>query len=354
VRSPATWLSAAVREPYLRLAVLSSAAAAAAYGLGSLSPHVSAVVAAITALVSVRPTFHASVQEGLRQVLGVVVGAVTGFVALQVVGFSALAFFLALVAAFAAARLLRLGEEGAVAVGVTVILVIGPAFNSAAVETRLLGVLVGSVVALAFSYVMRPGTPHGRALDDAVEQGRRVSHVLTTIGRSIADSGGRVAGPAAAAWLTEAEDILARSAEVRVDAEDAVAGARFSPMIRRGEAEAVLAQARTTEATAITLVSMCRDLWVASDHEAALPGPVATSISDVLLATASAVTEQGDAARRDPAGSYDDSTGPVRVATRSRAQAASQVRRLDDTQPIMLGGSLLRDSEKITELLSGR
>jgi hypothetical protein len=354
VRPLAASLTDLAREPYVRLAVLSSGAAAVAYGLGSALPHVSAVVAAITALVSVRPTFHASVQEGLRQVLGVVIGAVTGFAALQLVGFSALAFFLALVAAFVAARLLRLGEEGAVAVGVTVILVIGPSFNSAAVETRLLGVLVGSVVALAVSYVMRPGTPHGRALDAAVEQGGRISYLLTAIGRAIADGDGRVPGPSAAAWLAEAEDILTCSAQVRLDAEDAVAGARFSPMIRRAEAEAVLSQARTTEATAITLVSMCRDLWVASDHVAALPGEVATSISDVLLATASAVTQQGDAARQAPSEPFDDSTGPVRIATRSRAQAASQVRRLDDTQPIMLGSSLLRDSEKITELLSGR
>jgi len=232
--------------------------------------------------------------------------------------------------------------------------VIGPSFNSAAVETRLLGVLLGSVVALGFSYVMRPGTPHGRALDDAVEQGRRVSDLLTEIGRAIADHEGRVPGPLAIAWLSEAEDILARTVAVRLDAEDALSGARFSPLIRRGEAAAVLAQARTTEATAITLVSMCRDLWVASDHEAALPAGVATSISDVLLATATAVTWQGDAALHAPAGRLDDSTGPVRVADRSRAEAASQVRRLDDTQPILLGGSLLRDSEKITQLLSGR
>lgn len=354
MRALATWLVDTSREPYVRLAVLSSAAAGAAYGLGSLSPHVSAVVAAITALVSVRPTFHASVQEALRQVLGVVIGAATGFIALQLVGFSVIAVFLALVAAFVSARMLRLGEEGAVAVGVTVILVIGPAFNTAAVETRLLGVLLGSVVALATSYVMRPGTPHGRALDDAVEQGRRVSELLTTIGRAIAEHDGRVPGPSAAAWLAESESILARAVEVREDAEDAVAGARFSPMIRRGEAEAVLAQARTTEATAITLVSMCRDLWLASDHEAPLPVAVAGPISDVLLATASAVTRAGDAALLAPAEPLDDSTGPVSIASRSRAQAASQVRRLDDTQPIMLGGSLLRDAEKITDLLSGR
>lgn len=342
------------REPYLRLAVLASAAAAISYGLGSVLPHVSAVVAGITALIGVRPTFHASVQEGLRQVLGVVIGALTGFLALQLVGFSAVALFVALVAAFATARLLRLGEEGAVAVGVTVILVIGPAFHSAAVETRLLGVVLGSLVALVVSYVVRPGTPHGRALDDTVEQGRRVSELLTTIGRAIADGEGRVPGPLAARWLAEAEDILARTAEVRADADDAVSGARFSPLIRRSEAQAVLAQARTTEATAITLVSMCRDLWLASDHEAALPSGIAGSISDVLLATAHAVTEQSDAARRAPAEPLDDSTGPVRVASRTRAQAASQVRRLDETQPLLLGGSLLRDTEKITDLLSGR
>jgi uncharacterized membrane protein YccC len=129
---------ALLRRDYLRLAVLSALAAAVAYGIGAALPMVSPVVAAITALISVRPTFHASLRESLLQVLGVVVGAGVALVAFAALGWSALALGIALLAVFGVARLLRLGEEGAVAVGVTVILVAGPRLDAEAVETRLL------------------------------------------------------------------------------------------------------------------------------------------------------------------------------------------------------------------------
>ena len=341
------------RRPYWRVAVLSAAAAATAYGLGSLSPHVSAVVAAITALVTVRPTFHSSLREALRQVLGVVIGAAFAFAALELVGVSVLALFVAIVACFVTASLLRLGEEGAVAVGVTVILVVGPHFSTQAIETRLFGVLVGSLLALVVSYFTRPGTPHGRALADVVEQGDRASALLTNIGHALTDRDGHLAAALADRWLDEAEDILARTTETKHLAEDAVAGARWSPMIGHAEAQAVLAQVKLTEATAITLVNMCRDLQVAAGRDRAMPAGMATSLSNVLLATAGAITEQSETARAHPAEPLDDSADVMGTATRTRTQAASVVRGLDDTRPLLLGGSLLRDTEKIADILSG-
>jgi len=102
-----------------RTALLSALAAAAAYGIGSAMPMVSAVVAAITALIAVRPTLHASIQEALRQVLGVVIGAVVAFAALELVGFSVVALFAAILVCFLVAGWLRIGDDGALAVGLT-------------------------------------------------------------------------------------------------------------------------------------------------------------------------------------------------------------------------------------------
>ena len=346
-------LLAQARRPYPRLAVLSAAAAATAYALGTLSSHVSPVVAAVTALISVRPTFHASVREAWRQVLGVIIGAVFAFVAVAALGPSAVALFAALVVCYLTASLLRLGEEGAVAVGVTVILVVGPHLSTDAIETRLFGVLVGSLLALVVSYFTRPGTPHGRALADVVEQGDRASALLTAIGHALTERDGHLSDVLADRWLDEAEDILGRTTEIKQLALDAVDGARWSPLIGAAEAQAVLSQVKLTEATAITLVSMCRDLQVAADRDRAMPAGMATSLSDVLLATAGAISEQSSTARRNPAETLDDDADVMGTATRTRKDAAALVRDLDDTRPLLLGGSLLRDTEKITETLSG-
>ena len=345
-------LVVAARRPYARLAVLSAVAAAIAYGLGSMSPRISPVVAGVTALITVRPTFHASVQEALRQTLGVVLGAVFAFAALEVIGFSGVALFVTIFAAFLTAHLLRLGEEGAVAVGVTVILVVGPHFNTEAIETRLFGVLVGSLIALVVSYFTRPGTPHGRALAEVVTEGERISVLLTGIGQTLATRQGNIPRTLAVDWLAEAEDILVSTLQIRHAAQDAVAGARWSPMIGHAEAHAVLTQVRIIEGTAITVVSMCRDLVVAAEHHP-MPMALATSLSDVFLATAGAVTNQSGTARQHPSEPLADHTGPIRVVSRTRKEATTHVRGLEDTQPLLLGGSLLRDTQRITEILTG-
>jgi uncharacterized membrane protein YccC len=334
--------------------VLSATAAAVAYGLGSALPHVSPVVAGVTALIAIRPTFHASMQEALRQVVGVVIGAAVAFASLQVVGFSTLSLLAALLVCLVVAARLGLGENGAIAVAVTVILVVGPTFSKVAVETRLLGVVLGSALALVTSYFARPGTPHGRALADVVGEGERIGQLLEHISGALADGEGRVDVRVARGWLNEAEQILARTVQARDEAADALAGARWSPMIGRADAAAVLDQVRITERTAATVVSMCRDLVTAAVSEQPLPPGLARSLSDVLGATAAAVDKQSRSARERPSETLSDETGPVRRARSGRADAAAHVRQIDDTVPLLLGGSLLRDADEISQILSGR
>ena len=344
-------MRALLRRDYLRLAVLSALAAAVAYGIGAALPMVSPVVAAITALISVRPTFHASLRESLLQVLGVVVGAGVALVAFAALGWSALALGIALLAVFGVARLLRLGEEGAVAVGVTVILVAGPRLDAEAVETRLLGVLLGCAVALLASFVRRPGTPHERALAALVDQADAASALLARAAEGLAADNG-VDADAAREDLAAAQRILAETLRLRAEAQEAVHASRWTPMADRDEAVAVLAQARITEAIAVTLVSMCRDLLAASQRRAALPDPVAASLSQVLADTAGAIGRQAASARARPAMRLPEETGPVPRTSASRREATVAVRGLDDTMPLLLGGALLRDSETITELLT--
>ena len=183
--------------------------------------------------------------------------------------------------------------------------------------------LVGSLLALVVSYFTRPGSPHGRALADVVEQGDRASALLTTIGNALADRDGQLTSVLAGRWLDEAQDSLARTTEIKHLAQDAVAGARWSPMIGLAEAQAVLAQVKLTEATAITLVNMCRDLQVAAGRDRAMPSGLATSLSSVLLATAGAITVQSATARGNPAETLDHDADVMGTATRTRKDAAS-------------------------------
>jgi uncharacterized membrane protein YccC len=92
------------RRPFARLAALSSIGVTAAYALGSSLPHVNAQVAAITALVAARPTFHASVQEGLRQTLGLLLGAAFALLIITTVGIGVPALLVGMLGCWATAR----------------------------------------------------------------------------------------------------------------------------------------------------------------------------------------------------------------------------------------------------------
>jgi Fusaric acid resistance protein-like len=338
------------RRPFARLAVLSSTGVTAAYALGSALPHVNAQVAAITALVAARPTFHASVQEGLRQTLGLLLGAAFALLIITTVGIGVPALLVGMLGCWVAARLLRLGEEGAGTLAITVILVLGPTFKPDAIESRFLAVGVGSLVAMVISYFIRPGQPHERALDAALTQAQRSAALLTVIANHLAYHSGHVDRATAHRWLDRANKITAELAAVRTLADDAVVGAHWSPMIDREDAEAVAAQARLTHATAVVVANICRDL-LAANH-GPMPTPLAASLSDVFAAAADAIVDQSKGARAHPAETLGRDDQPVQVLTSTRRVAVHEIRNLEDIEPMLLGGALLADAETLAELLT--
>jgi hypothetical protein len=282
-------LAALRRRPYARLAILSAVAASASYAIGSLLPWVDPVVAAISALISVRPDFHHSAQEAVRQVVGTLLGAGAGILLVLGLGFSPLVLLAALVAGFVAARLMRIGHEGAATVGVTVILVLGLSMDADDIEARFLGVVTGVILAVVVSAFVTSGTPQERALRTVLGTADRLSGLVSRVADGLVEQEVGLAETAAAgSWLREATALHGQASSARHAAEDAVAGSRWSPLVRQQAAREVLLQARLTEATATTVVSMCRDyLDVAADSP--LPCPLARPLSEALTATAGAI-----------------------------------------------------------------
>jgi len=336
-----------------RFIFLAALAATLAFAFGTLIPIVSAPVAAITALIAVRPTFHESAQEGFRQVVGVVVGGISAYVMIQIFGVSPIVVFAAVAASFIVAKLLRLGDEGAITTGVTVILVIGFTLDPLEVEYRLLGVFVGCLMALLVSLYTRPGTPHQRALDETLSQADRVSQLLGTIAAGLPADGSKVPPEIAERWMEEAENIVRASEKARASAENALAGSRWSPLLPKVEAKAVLDQAGITYATAITVTNICRDIMLSSSREENLPAELVDSLSDVLQATAEVVSEQTEQARENPAEPLPKDSEFIATARETKREAVSTLRDIDETQPILIGGSLLRDATKISDTLTG-
>lgn len=335
-----------IRAPYVRLAVLTATAGTLAYFLGARIPSVSAVTAAITAVISIRHTLHETVRESFFQVLGVAVGATVGYVATKAIGFNSVVVLLAIISCFAISRLFKLGEEGAIAIAVTVVLVIGPTFNQDKVETRFFGVMLGAALATFFSYFVRVGAPQDRALRDGLVEARSLSRLLHEIAVTLSGTDVHVERKQAMQWLAQAEYIQNDVEESLHSAESAVAGARWSPILDRRDAEAVLKQIQMTQATCETVINICRELVLTFGRSDKLPDLLASALSTILEATADVIMDQADVAAEDPADKTSDDEW-----LEERARAVNDLRGIDETQPLFIGGSILRDAEKIKDIL---
>lgn len=336
-----------VTAPFFRLAVLTSLSGTAGYFLALQVPMASAMTAAITAIVSMRHTFHDSIREGVNQVVGVLLGGVVAYVTIKVIGFSPVVYFISILTCFVVSRLLRLGEEGAIAIGITVVLVLAPSVTQNSIEQRLLGVVIGGLIAMGLSYFVRSGTPQQRALQAGIERSRAMAALLHTIALRLADENEDVSREQASKWLAQAELIAGEIAGIKANAESALAGAKWSPVIDRNEAAAVVRQLEMTEATAETVVSICRELVMTFGKSQQLPGLLATALSGILNATALVIEDQAEVAEEDPAAhAADDET-----FDQKRAEAIADLKEIDETQPLFIGGSILRDAEKINNIL---
>jgi uncharacterized membrane protein YgaE (UPF0421/DUF939 family) len=338
-----------INAPYFRLATLTTIAGTLAYFIGANLPMVSGVTAAITAIVSVRHTFHDSIQGSFLQILGVVIGGTVAFVAMRLVGFNSVVVMFAIFTCFVTARLLKLGEEGAIAIAVTVILVVGPSVTASTIEERFFGVLLGAALATFASYFVRKGSPQDRALKAGIEQSFALSALLHAIAKALTENDGTVDPKIASKWLARAEFISNEIDEIKANAQSALDGSAWSPAIDYAEAKAVVEQIELTEATASTVLNICRELVLTSGSSQQLPALLATALAGVLSATAEVISDQAEIAEDSPA---DIQHEDLEDWQDQRKKAIAELRNLDDTQPLLIGGSILRDAEKITEILS--
>jgi uncharacterized membrane protein YgaE (UPF0421/DUF939 family) len=266
---------------------------------------------------------------------------------MKIVGFNSVVIFLAIMSCFVVSRLLKLGEEGAVAIGITVILVLGPQFKTQSLEDRFYSVVVGVFIAMVLSYFVRSGTPQSRVLKAGVAQSRAMSELLHEIAMTLADDQATIEQTQSMKWLARAEFIANEVASIRVQADNTVIGSRWSPVLDRSEALAVAKQMEMTEATAETVVNICRELVMTFGDSVHLPGMLATALSGILNATAYVIEEQAEVALAAPSAHADDD-----VFDEKRDQAVADLRTIDETQPLFIGGSILRDAEKISDILT--
>lgn len=342
------------RNEHVRLAIFASIAATLAFLVSSVAPVVSGVVAAITALLTTRTTFHESIQEGGKQVIGTIAGAVVGGLLLASMGFSPLLLVVSLAVAFGIGRLLRLGEEGSITIGVTVILVLGLNLGGAAVESRVLGVIAGAAIALTLSQFVMSEPPHDRAMRRAIAYTQEISSLLADIGGALRrrSAGLDIPSTLIAGWLTQAQEVQNGLAALITETEEIVKGSRWSPLIQREEAERVLAQCVIGHELSMTVSGMCREL-LATQESVSLSDTLALHLSEVFDAAANVVEGQAHQMLTADEARQPSRDEDLKQLIEAHESARDKVKSLDDTGAIILGGSLLQDGATIGKIATG-
>lgn len=337
------------REYAFRVTVFATLSSVAAYMVGSLIPWCSPVIAAILALSAIKPTFHDTVRESIRQVVGTFFGAIFGMVFVYMFGFNLLTLTVIIAIAFITGWLLRLRAEGGITIGVTVLLVTGPLLGDIAnVEARIVGVILGTVFALIASYLIMPSNPHKQILEATIEKSRDMSRLLKTVGRRVGQGDLRLVE--ANLWVAEIEKIVEDVKENREEIEVALKDAKWSPLLRKKDVEEVMEQVRITKANADNVRSIMLAIQKAVVEEADVPAKTLAKLGAMLVETAHGIKQQAKLAVSAPAESVD--TAQIEQIRLKRRKVADDVRHLDDTQAILLSGTLLHEATKIKDAIS--
>ncbi len=329
------WRSGWWRSGYLRLAVLTAAAATGAYVVGVTVPFVDPVPAAITAVVSTRPTFHHAAKEALFQVTGVVSGALVAFAAILTIGFGPLTIALLVLTSFGIVRLLRVADPAsapyaAMSVSVTVILVIGAQLSPEGAFERFMGVVVGGAFALLASYFTTRGEPVGR-----------VSVELTAVQGLLADLLGQIAvgvqqpltKEQTKRWFEQATKLRDETAKHALAVQDVREHRRWSPVIHESELRALERQLGVTQVMATRVLSIASDLnHLTTKSSKQLPTDQLSPLAKVFASAAATMVNP-------------DVTPPGGI---TGVQTA--IRNADDTEALMMLGGLAGQAQQLSRL----
>lgn len=329
----------------VRLSVLTGLSASVAYLIASLIPVADPFIAAITGLVAISPTFHNGIKSAFAEMVGVVLGSIVGLVFINWLGFNLFTLAMLIVIAYVISGALRLGNTVAVPIGATMILVCGPLLdNVVGIEGRMLGVFIGAACALVASYFVLPGKPHERALKEIRNESLKAAELLSRIAQKLTSE--FVSSYEASQWLNESQALTEASKELLEEAKDAVRGAKWSPMLNRQETNSYYKKVKSLNRAIIAVNSICADLKNYIDSDAELTEELVSTISNLLKTTSEHINSEVK--------NVSTHTGRLNLNTAlqsKKRETIETVKNMDETQAIMLGGSIVRDANIIRDSL---
>ena len=335
----------------VRVTVFSTLSALLAYNIAFLMQDwISPVIAGVLSLTAIKSTFHDTVKESIKQIVGTTVGSIFGVAFITWFGFNSLTLTIIIIIAFIIGWGLRLQAEGGLAIAAMVILVSGPLLNDLqSVEQRVAGVILGSICALGASMLIIPSNPHKVVLQSSIVSSRETYKLMKTISRKFIDVA-PIKLKEAKLWFATMEVIVSDITDDREKIRVILTDAKWSPLLSKKDVEDVLFQVRIAKRNAEALRSITESIVHHMTNGIILSDKVSKDIGKLLYETAEAMKKQNNLAATDPAEYLPNED--VTVMRERQAKVANEMKKIDDTETLLLSGTLLHEITKIRNTLT--
>lgn len=327
-------------------ALAACAAWVAALLLGIPAP----VPAAVGAVITVSLSLNRSMRSGLSLVGATAAALVVAFALYQWWGLHVWTVGVLVMVSLIIGRLMRLGPEGSLQIPVTALFVyfMGEALTDDVVVARIIATLLGVAIGLVFSFIAHPERPEERITEQLSEIGGRLGALLVEVGAVPDDS---LTRRQATQWLTEARALAVETRHLGEEIDDLGLGKRFSMGSERAIGRAIVEQFALLQQTSEHVNTIARGLFDATSRGAVrLPH----GVGQMLSSTGEALSVHADSL--DRALSDGPSTGVMAaldVVEEERSRSVAELKEMDDTGALLLGGALVNQVDQMAKRLAG-
>ncbi|MBI3428780.1 MAG: FUSC family protein [Actinobacteria bacterium] len=338
----------AKRKYWIQWSLVTAVAASVSWLVGNQLLPNGGLVAAIAATLTVRISLHKSIREGVGQLLGTAIGAGAAMIALNFFGFGVITVFITVILSLVTSRALHLGEVASINVPITALIVIGPGLAESTAIHRTISTVVGTSIAIVFSYFAHPSSPAGRTIDRIKALANKSSDLLELMSEAVfygytTDIAGKMLGYA----RLIVEDIPT----LRAQALEARSYARWFPTAREDEAEALYERGVAIEHAVVQVRTIARTLFDIS-LEKDLPPSIVEKISHSLASASQAIrresTTTGKAVTEEASNSR---TADLRASSKSLAEEFMERGQKIQLAQFARGISLVTNLERIADSL---
>lgn len=309
------------------------------------------VPAAVGAVITVALSLNRSMRTGLSLVGATAAALVVAFALYQWWGLHVWTVGVLVVVSLVIGRIMRLGPEGSLQIPVTALFVyfMGEALTDDVIVTRIVATLLGVAIGLVFSFIAHPERPEERVTERLSEIGGRLGTLLSAMGDV---SGDRLTRRQSTEWLTEARTLAVETRHLGEEIEELGLGRRFSVGSERAVGRAILEQFSLLQQTSDHVNSIARGLFDATSRGSVrLP----EGVGQMLSSTGEALSVHADSLERALVDG-DPATGvlaALEVVEEERTRSVAELKEIDDTGALLLGGSLVNEVDQMAKRLAG-